>query len=198
MQSFAVTFDYRCPFARNAHEHVLAGLAGGAEWDVRFVPFSLSQAHVEEGETDIWDEPERDSGLLALQAGVVVRDWYPEQFAGVHRELFAIRHDRGQSLRDEALLREVLVVNGIDPDAVCDEIATGKPLATVKAEHTEAVKSNEVWGVPTFIVGDQTAFVRLMNRPADDTALGRATVERVLGLLAWPELNEFKHTSIPR
>jgi hypothetical protein len=36
---FAVTWDYRCPFARNAHEHVLAGLADGADWDVTFVPF---------------------------------------------------------------------------------------------------------------------------------------------------------------
>ena len=43
----------------------------------RFVPFSLSQAHVEPGEADVRDEPERDSGLLALQVGVVVRDWFP-------------------------------------------------------------------------------------------------------------------------
>ena len=95
VQPFAVTWDYRCPFARNAHEHVLAGLADGADWDVRFVPFSLSQAHVEEGETDVWDEPERDSGLLALQVGVVVRDWFPEQFPAVHGALFALRHDKG-------------------------------------------------------------------------------------------------------
>ena len=25
-RSFSVTWDYRCPFARNAHEHVVAGL----------------------------------------------------------------------------------------------------------------------------------------------------------------------------
>jgi hypothetical protein len=44
--AFAVTWDYRCPFARNAHEHVLDGLAAGAEWDVTFLPFSLGQVHV--------------------------------------------------------------------------------------------------------------------------------------------------------
>ena len=27
--SFGVTFDYRCPFARNAHEHLVAGLQAG-------------------------------------------------------------------------------------------------------------------------------------------------------------------------
>jgi hypothetical protein len=198
VQTFAVTWDYRCPFARNAHEHILAGLADGADWDVRFVPFSLSQAHVADGETDVWDEPERDSGLLALRVGVVVRDWYPERFPAVHRALFALRHDQGQSLRDETLLRGVLTDAGVDADAVFDEIATGKPLALVKAEHTDAVRTNEVWGVPTFVVGDQAAFVRLMNRPDGDGVVGREAIERVLHLLTWPELNEFKHTSIPR
>lgn len=198
MLSFAVTWDYRCPFARNAHEHVVAGLLGGADWDVRFVPFSLSQAHVEDGEVDIWDEPERDSGLLALQVGTLVRDWFPDKFPGIHTDLFAIRHDEGKSLRDEALLREVLVRHRVDPDAVFDEIASGKYLSVIKAEHREAVEQHQVWGVPTFIVGDQSAFVRLMHRPAGDAAVGTATVERVVGLLGWPDLNEFKHTSIPR
>jgi hypothetical protein len=198
VQPFAVTWDYRCPFARNAHEHVLAGLADGGDWDVRFVPFSLSQAHVEDGDIDVWDEPERDSGLLALQVGVVVRDWFPGQFPAVHRALFALRHDKGQSLRDEALLREVLTEAGVDADVVFDEIATGKPLALVKAEHIEAVQGDKVWGVPTFILDGQSAFIRLMDRPDGDTAVGRRTVERVLELLTWPELNEFKHTSIPR
>ena len=41
--SFAVTWDYRCPFARNAAEHVLTALEAGADWDVTWVPFSLNQ-----------------------------------------------------------------------------------------------------------------------------------------------------------
>src|SRR5688572_33244009 len=72
-RTFSVTWDYRCPFARNAHEHVLEGLRAGAPWDVTFVPFSLGQVHVAEGEPDIWGRWQEDSGLLALQAGVVVR-----------------------------------------------------------------------------------------------------------------------------
>ena len=47
---FSVNWDYRCPFARNAHEHVMAGLEAGADWDVTYVAFSLNQAHVEEGQ----------------------------------------------------------------------------------------------------------------------------------------------------
>jgi hypothetical protein len=37
-----------------------------------------------------------------------------------------------------------------------------------------------------------------MHRPHGDATMAQLTVERVVDLLAWPELNEFKHTSIPR
>ena len=86
--SFALTWDYRCPFARNAHEHVLTGLAAGADWDVTFLAFSLGQVHVEEGQPSVWDKPEQDRGILALQAGVVVRDDFravPERPSGAVR-----------------------------------------------------------------------------------------------------------------
>src|SRR5205823_13606012 len=101
--SFAVTWDYRCPFARNAHEHLLTALAAGADWEVRFVPFSLGQVHVGEGEADVWDEPEKDTGVVALQAGTLVRDLRPDAFPAVHRALFAARHDHGLKIKDRAV-----------------------------------------------------------------------------------------------
>ncbi len=56
-----------------------------------------------------------------------------------------------------------------------------------------------VFGVPTFIVGDRAAFVRLMDRPEGDGARARSTVEHVLSLcVEHPELNEFKHTTVSR
>ena len=198
--SFALTWDYRCPFARNAHEHVLTGLAAGADWDVRFVPFSLGQAHVQEGEPSVWDKPEQDSGILALQAGVVVRDRHPDRFPAVHRALFAVRHDDGGHLEDRTVVGEVLSGHGVDPAAVLDTIDNGSVLAQVRAEHERAAESDEVWGVPTFIAGEQAVFVRLMNRAplGADPAESVRAVERVVDLLTgWPELNEFKHTSLP-
>lgn len=197
-RTFAVTWDYRCPFARNAHDHVVTALQGGAGWDVTFVPFSLGQVHVEEGEPDIWDRWRDDSGLLSLQAGVVVRDKFPDQFLAVHQALFALRHDEGGHLRDEEAVRRVLTDQGVDADAVLAEIDGGNAVHTVRREHEQAARAHRVWGVPTFIVGDQASFVRLMHRPGGDTALATRTIERVLDLLSWPELNEFKHTSIPR
>ena len=68
---------------------------------------------------------------------------------------------------------------GVEADVVFDEIATGKPLALVQAEHIEAVQGDKVWGVPTFVVDGQSAFIRLMDRPTATTAVGRRTVERV-------------------
>ena len=198
-RSFSVTWDYRCPFARNAHEHLLVGLEAGAEWDVRFLVFSLEQAHVEEGGTPVWDEPDRHPGLTANLAGVVVRDHNPELFPAAHLALFTARHDQALDLRERDVLSKVLDDAGANGAHVLSEIDAGWPLDVLKAEHTEAVEERHVFGVPTFISGDNSVFVRLMNRPAGDGALGMATIERLLDLMAgWPELNEFKHTSLPR
>lgn len=198
MTSFAVTWDYRCPFARNAHEHVLDGLAAGAAWDVTFVPFSLGQVHVADGESPIWDRPDDDSGLLALMAGVYARDGAPDEFLDVHRDLFAARHDHGLDLRDPDVVGKVLADHGLDPEAAFAGLADGSLLATIRAEHEQAASQHSVWGVPTFIVGDQAAFARIMDRPRGDGAHARATVDRIVALVGdTPALNELKHTSIP-
>lgn len=195
--SFAVTWDYRCPFARNAHEHLVTALRSGVQWDVRFVPFSLDQAHVAEGETPVWEGPDRFPGLLANEAGIVVRDRYPDRFLDVHEALFAARHDRALDLRDVDVLASVLDSAGVDASAVMADIKDGWPLDTFRKEHEAAVRDHQVFGVPTFIAGEEAVFVRLMTRPEGDAGLAASTVERVIDLLTgWPDLNEFKRTSI--
>ena len=199
--AFDVTWDYRCPFARNAHEHVLTGLAAGADWQVGFVPFSLGQVHVEEGQPDVWDKPEQDTGILALQVGVVVRDEYPDRFAVVHRALFALRHDDAKQLEDRAAVAQVLEGSGVPSAPVFTLVDSGEALSRVRAEHEREAENHRVWGVPTFIAGDQAVFVRLMDRAplGAGAAASIRTVERVVDLLSgWTDLNEFKRTSIPR
>jgi protein-disulfide isomerase-like protein with CxxC motif len=197
--AFTVTWDYRCPFARNAVEHVLLGLEAGASWQVRFAPFSLNQAHVGEGETDVWDDPAMRSTLRAMQVGIVVRDRFPDAFGAVHHALFAARHDGGRDLREDDVLRAVLTEQGLDAEVVFAEVEEGGPLATFRREHEQLVAEHAVFGVPTFVADGQAAFVRLMHRPLGDADLACRTVDRVLDLVTgWPELNELKHTSIPR
>jgi hypothetical protein len=80
-------------------------------------------------------------------------------------------------------------------------IDDGSVLKTVQAEHEAFVESHNVWGVPTFISGDEAVFVRVMDRAHDGAPPDASirTIERVIDLLdGWPELNEFKHTSIKR
>jgi protein-disulfide isomerase-like protein with CxxC motif len=197
--SFAVTWDYRCPFARNAHEHLLVALEGGADWDVEFVPFSLNQVHVHEGEPDVWDDPSKHPALLATEAALVVRDRFPDAFYRVHMALFRARHEESRDIRELDVLRDVLTGAGADADAVLAEMEGGEPRETYRKAHALAVERDHVFGVPTFIAGDQAVFVRLMHRPAGDAAVARTTIERVLDLVTgWPDLNEFKHTSLPR
>jgi DSBA-like thioredoxin domain len=199
MTDFAVTWDYRCPFARNAHEHIIEALRAGAPWTVRFVPFSLAQVHVAEGEPDIWTRPQDDSGLLAMQAAVVVRDQFPDRFHDAHEALFALRHDEGKHLEAPDEVRRVLAASGVDADSVFAAIDSGEPLDRVRREHTAAAEDHEVWGVPTFVQGEGAVFVRLMERPRGDADLAKRTIERVVDLLnGFPELNEFKHTSLKR
>lgn len=193
-RDFAVSFDYRCPFARNAHESVVAGLQAGRDWNVTFTPFSLDQVHVEEGETAIWDRDpaEWGTGVSALLWAIAIRDQMPDQFLAWHSAAFAARHEEGAKIAKLEVLREIASGAGLDGAAIEAEIETGRPLKTLAAEHTEAVKKHAMFGVPTFVVNNRAVFIRFMDRknPVD--------IDKALDLLEWTDLNEFKHTSVPR
>jgi hypothetical protein len=196
--SFAVTWDYRCPFARNAHEHLLDGLEAGADWHVTFVPFFLDTSHVKEGES-AWLSPDRIPNLLSLEAGIVVRDRFPEHFRAVHRSLFAARHDDGGDLRDPTVVAAALTRGGADADAVLAEVESGWPRKVARTEHEQIVQDLDVFGVPTFMVDDRAVFVRLMTRPEGDGDKARRTIDGILDqIVDHPEVNEFKYTRLPR
>jgi 2-hydroxychromene-2-carboxylate isomerase len=192
-RSLAVTFDYLCPFARNAHEAVVAALRDGSDLDVRFHAFSLNQVHVEEGQPKAWEAAPDDlpRGVRALAYGLAVRDDFPESFLDFHVAAFAARHDSGQKF-DAAVLDDVVASVGLDVDAVRKVVETGRPLETLATEHEEAVSRWSVFGVPTFIEGDSATFIRFMERGRVDD------LERALDLLDWSRLNEFKRTTIAR
>jgi 2-hydroxychromene-2-carboxylate isomerase len=193
-RSITVTFDYRCPFAYNGNAALIDAVEKGADLDVRFAPFSLDQVHVEEGGTPVWerDPTEWGSGVLALLYGIAARDEFPDQFVAAHLELFAARHVHGGKLADEAVLRAAVARAALDPDAVAEVAHASATLKTLAAEHTELVDDHAVFGVPTFIEGDEAVFVRFMERGHGPD------VDRMLELLEWTSLNEFKRTKVPR
>ena len=193
-RQIAATFDYRCPFARNGHEAVVNAIREGSDVDFRFVAFSLDQAHVEEGEPPVWERPpdERGTGVLSLTWGIAVRDTFPEHFLDFHIAAFAARHDHGKKLGHESVMVEAAASVGLDPDLVAKEVATGRPLEVLASEHAEMVDGYEVFGVPTYVEGDEAVFIRFMERGRVDD------LTRALDLLEWTRLNEFKRTRIAR
>jgi predicted DsbA family dithiol-disulfide isomerase len=193
-REIAVTFDYRCPFARNGHEAVMNAVRAGTDVSFRYVPFSLDQAHVEEGEPPVWErDPESwGTGTLALLYGIAVRDAFPERFLDAHEQLFAQRHDHGLKLGHEDVLEAAIERAGLDVAAVMVEAWSGRPLKALATEHTEALERWAVFGVPTFIEGDEAVFIRFMERGRTDD------LERALDMLQWTRLNEFKRTKLPR
>ena len=195
-RQIGVTFDYRCPFARNAHEAVVAAVRADAVPDVewQFLAFSLDQAHAEEGTPPVWDRDpdEWGSGVLALLYGIAVRDAFSDRFLDVHLGLFAARHDDGRRINEDQVLRGVVAAAGLDPDAVAEEALSGRPLKTLAVEHADAVDRLDVFGVPTFVEGDQAVFIRFMERGRVDD------LRRAVDLLDWTRLNEFKRTQLPR
>jgi hypothetical protein len=191
---FAITYDYLCPFARNANESVVEALRDGAGFDVSFVPFSLEQNHAHEGATPQWELQTNDvgPGVLALLWSLAVRENYPDSFLEFHVAMFTARHDDGADISDPPVIEAVVDQVGLDVGEVRAVVESGVPANILAAEHTESVELFNVFGVPTFIQGDEAVFVRFMERHSPDD------LDRVLDMLSWTNLNEFKRTTVPR
>jgi predicted DsbA family dithiol-disulfide isomerase len=192
---FTITYDYLCPFARIANVTLVDMLGEGTEWDVTFAPFSLAQNHRVESEPAVWDEGEpmgAGRGVRALNWSLAVRDGHPQQFPLFHRAVFEARHGAGADIDDGGVLRSIAEDVGLDADAVAEAVATGIPMKTLRDEHRALVEDHAVFGVPTFISREEAVFVRFMDLDARDD------LERVVAMIDWTNLNEFKRTRIPR
>jgi hypothetical protein len=197
--TFGITYDYLCPFARNANEHVVTALRAGAAWEVTFAPFSLAQAHLEDGEEPLWDRDDvlRRSGILALAVAEVVRAERPERFLDLHLALFALRHDQGGDLRDPERVAAVLDDLQLDAHRCLDGAEAA--VATLAASHRHLSEERHVWGVPTFLGAERAVFVRFLDRPQGDAELARRRIERVVELVEdEPMLHEFKQVDLPQ
>ena len=190
---FTITYDYLCPFARIANEAVAEALDAGADYEVLFAPFSLHQNSLDAGEAAVWDDPEgaSRSGVLDLMWSLAVRDTQPERFLAFHVGLFSARHDAGADLTDSDVLAKAATEAGVDVAALEDVVASGSPMENLRTEHEWLVDEFDVFGVPTFIAGDEAVFVRMMERHRLDD------LERVLVMVDQPNINEFKRTRVP-
>ncbi|MEI6701414.1 MAG: DsbA family protein [Actinomycetota bacterium] len=197
--AFGLNFDYRCPFARILHEHVVVAQKAGAGFEITFEPFTLSQGHVAPGKPPAWEDPAYDADLLALEVGLAVRDLNPEQFLDVHLALFTARHDEGVTLRTRAQVTTVLEQFDVDAASIFAYVDGGTPRAEIAATWTRRAGTDQVFGVPTFFVNDQAVFVRYMERPTDNPQDSIDLIQRLVDLMVNESaMNEFKHTTLPR
>jgi len=195
--AFELSYDYRCPFAKNMHLHVLTALDAGADFTVDFVPWTMSQGYKADGAPDVWDDPAHDGDLLALAVSVSVRDQQPDKFLAAHGALFRARHERAIRLVTLEEIDQVLAPLGVDMGLVREDLATRRPHQVI-GDSFRKYERVEAFGVPTFVVGNDATFVRYMEPPTSNAKDSIILIESIVNLItAQPELNEFKHTRLP-
>jgi len=197
MEPFLLSYDYRCPFAKNMHLHVIAAQRDGAHLPVTFVPWTMSQGYKNADAPDVWDDPTRDAELLALCVSASIRDHQPDLFLDAHEALFRARHERAIRLVTPEEITLALTDVAVDLEAVFADVASRRPHKVI-GESFHEFERYEAFGVPTFVVGNDATFVRYMNPPTEDRAASTKIVTDLLTLMAQqPALNEFKHTRVP-
>jgi predicted DsbA family dithiol-disulfide isomerase len=195
--SFDLSYDYRCPFAKNIHLHVLKALEAGADFEVNFVPWTMSQGYKEDGAPDVWNNRSFDADHLSLAVSVSVRDQQPDLFYATHGALFRARHERAVRLVTIEEIDAVLRPLGVDMEQVRADIESRRPHEVIGKSYEE-FSTYEAFGVPTFVVNGDATFVRYMVPPNDDAAESVKIIESLITLMALqPDLNEFKHTRLP-
>ena len=196
MPAFQLSYDYRCPFAKNIHLHVVTALRAGADFDVTFVPWTMSQGYRVDGAPDAWDDPARDAEHLALAVSTSIRDLMPERFLDAHEALFRARHERAIRLVNEREITEALDGLQLDLKPIFEDVASHRPHKVI-GESFREFERYEAFGVPTFVVDGDATFVRYMNPPTDDPMASIAVIESLISLMSNESaLNEFKHTKV--
>ncbi|MFY9784065.1 MAG: DsbA family protein [Acidimicrobiales bacterium] len=196
MLRFELSYDYRCPFAKNIHLHVITALRAGADFDVTFVPWTMSQGYPEDA-PDVWDDPTRDPELLSLAVSTSIRDQQPEHFLDAHEALFRARHERGIRLVTVDEIKAALESTAVDLRQVFDDVASRRPYKVI-GESFREFERYEAFGVPTFVVDGDATFVRYMTTPGDDPTASITLIESLVTLMSdQSALNELKHTKVP-
>ena len=112
--------------------------------------------------------PGADTGLLALQVGVVVRDQLPDAFLAAHAALFAARHDEGRHIRERrGPARRARGRRASTPTRSSPRSPTGRPLETVQqGARARRRRAHASGACPPSSPATRPVFVRFMHRPA--------------------------------
>lgn len=95
--------------------------------------------------------------LTLMRGAVGVQLHQPERFEDYLAAMFTALWVDGRNLGDPAVVTEVLVEAGFEPDAFVGWVGDAQVKAALKSVTQEAV-SRGVFGAPTFFVGDEMFF----------------------------------------
>ena len=197
LPAFELSYDYRCPFAKNIHLHVITALRAGGALDVAFAPWTMSQGHRAPGAPDVWNDLSKDSELLSLAYSTSIRDQQTEHFLDAHEALFRGRHEKGIRLISHEEIADVLKNTGVNIESARVDVESRRPHAVI-GETFRKFEKMQAFGVPTFVVNGDATFVRYMKPPTEDGANSIEIISSLVTLMAdSADLNEFKHTQLP-
>ena len=136
-RQFAVTFDYRCPFARNGHDVGDRRTASRSRLG-RHVPAVLARPGPRRRgrAPGLGTRPGRVGHRRerACCWGIAVRDEFPDKFLDWHLAAFTARHDHGAKIAKDEVLAEIATSVGLDPAAVARRGRVGAAVEDARAE----------------------------------------------------------------
>ncbi len=130
----------------------------GERPNVDWRPFVLAQANSKEGpDWKAWEQPpgEDNRGLLALKAALAAMRQGEELYDNFHLALLKARHEDRKDLVDINVILDVAKDSGLDVSRLREDIEDPSILKTIAESHGEATEKYGVFGVPTFVAGDE-------------------------------------------
>ena len=196
-RSFAVFYDYLCPFVYRASV-LLQNVrdSGQRPIDIRWRYFSLIQVNSKDDGWTIWDALDSEArGRLAFKAAEAARR--QGAFDDFHMALLRARHEKRVDIDDVAVVEQVAEDSGLDLDRFRTDIADPQIVSALERDHRAAVAEYGVFGTPTFVFdAGATAYVRLSEPPEASDSV--AIFDRVISIAAEePRILEIKRPVKP-
>jgi len=165
MATLTIYYDYTCQYSYRAMHWMDRVRAARPGLEIEWATFSLKEVNKTPDEVSYLTASSPPSvSVLAQALAHAARE---ADFDAYHRALFEAMQGEGRHVGDEELL-EFARAAGVDVDAFDKD--RGRWVASVGAEHKEAVARWGVYGTPTLILDGAAAFVRLREVPGSDAA----------------------------
>jgi predicted DsbA family dithiol-disulfide isomerase len=158
-----VYYDYTCSYSYRALHWLDAVRSIRPDIEVRWMTFSLKEVnrHPDEQPWLMADSPPSVS-VLAQALAHAARD---ADFDRYHRAVFEAMQGEGRKVGEDDLITFAAEA-GVDAGAFAAE--RGRWVASVGAEHKEAVARWGVYGTPTLLLDGAASYLRLHEIPSPD------------------------------